>query len=641
MPTTIGNMVRDSDPNVPEIGEFDRRSVRLGALLHDIGHGPLSHVSENLIQGRFSNEFVAVERILSDHFEGVSHVAASEMIAVLFVLSEPMRRIFEDPNFGAPPPATKLAPAVAARILGSRSYLNAMYLSGVVSGPLDADKLDYMARDSHHAGLPLALDIDRLISKLDVVIITPTNAPKRELRERALGAPNQRVYEMGISRAGLSAYEHLIVGRVMLYDRLYYHHKTRAAESIARELIEQAENEIGRSLCFAELFTSLSDDAFLAVLGGLLRCDEVPSGSRQASALAKSLLYRDLYHRSFAFAPRFIAGMEKFSEQERNDTRALIWNSVLTDLGKPTGCADLAREIVSVACSIADHIPEFEQCATGLQAKDVIVDLPMNKAVVRGSDILTRTESGFIEPPNLYFDPEKWSQAYANQKHGGFVFTRKDYIPLIALASRLKFFEKFGVVFDTTADSAAKTVGIVLPEWIRRLGNVGLCSRECVESLGYERIQLARVRPEDLNLPPEWLRVDADVGNRLARELNDLLVSGLPASVIAGVTCAISELAIFLNVAAAADWFANLDSLHERALQEKLRDHLRSREVKVVEGSEIGGGETDLVLPGDIVVENKVNREAGTIGLAKPICLAAEAVCDRDCPEHQYARNRL
>jgi len=55
---------------------------------------------------------------------------------------------------------------------------------------------------------------------------------------------------MGISRAGLAAYEHLIVARVMLYDRLYYHHKTRSAESIVRELIRVTEDELGRQLRF-------------------------------------------------------------------------------------------------------------------------------------------------------------------------------------------------------------------------------------------------------------------------------------------------------------------------------------------------------------------------------------------------------
>ena len=92
-----------------------------------------------------------------------------------------------------------------------------------------ADKLDYMARDGHHAGLSVGLDTDRLLSKLEVITITPENVPPRlaELRRRAEESPQRRIYDMGISASGIGAYEQMIVGRVVLYDRLYFHHKVR------------------------------------------------------------------------------------------------------------------------------------------------------------------------------------------------------------------------------------------------------------------------------------------------------------------------------------------------------------------------------------------------------------------------------
>ena len=51
-----------------------------------------------------------------------------------------------------------------------------------------------------------------------------------------------------------------------------------------------------------------------------------------------------------------------------------------------------------------------------------------------------------------------------------------------------------------------------------------------------------------------------------------------------------------------------LKTLAEKELQRFLKDHLRSREVDVQEGTEIGGGESDLVLPGPLIVENKVRE---------------------------------
>ncbi|WP_406698381.1 HD domain-containing protein [Singulisphaera sp. Ch08] len=233
---------------VPDDLDDDIVSTRLAALLHDVGHGPFSHATEFLLRDRYSEDFRKIEAVLRQEFEGVSRIAPSEIIAVLIVLSDAMREVLVHPNFGASNRPEGLAPAIAARILGSRSYLKATYLSGIVSGPLDADKLDYMARDSHHSGLPLGLDLDRLISKLEVVTVTPENAPNPELRKRAENAPKRRFYDIGISLTGLGAYEQMIVGRVILYDRVYYHHKVRSAEAMIRRLIALAEQENGRPL---------------------------------------------------------------------------------------------------------------------------------------------------------------------------------------------------------------------------------------------------------------------------------------------------------------------------------------------------------------------------------------------------------
>src|SRR5262249_50057658 len=155
----------------------------------------------------------------------VTSIAPGEIVAVLLILSEPLRQVFESPNLGATDLPGRLPFSICARILGSRDFLDAGYLSGIISGPLDADKLDYMARDCHHAGLPIGLDLHRLISKLEVVTVTPDATSIPEMRARAETSPHKRYHEIGISLSGLGAYEQLIVGRAILYDRLYYHHK--------------------------------------------------------------------------------------------------------------------------------------------------------------------------------------------------------------------------------------------------------------------------------------------------------------------------------------------------------------------------------------------------------------------------------
>ena len=238
------NFGKDRDDTVPQVSDHDVNSIRLAALLHDIGHGAFSHATgatATCLAWRKSSTPPAM--YFAQAFAGVTAIAPAEVVAALLVLSNPLKNVFEHPNFGATSRAAELPLSICARILGSRSYLDAGYLSGVISGPLDADKLDYMARDSHHAGLPIGLDLHRLISKLEVVTVTPETTSNPEMRKRARASKNQRYHEIGISLSGLGAYEQMIIGRVILYDRLYYHHKVRSAEAMVRRLIQLAEEE--------------------------------------------------------------------------------------------------------------------------------------------------------------------------------------------------------------------------------------------------------------------------------------------------------------------------------------------------------------------------------------------------------------
>ncbi|WP_406698383.1 hypothetical protein V5E97_05925 [Singulisphaera sp. Ch08] len=268
---------------------------------------------------------------------------------------------------------------------------------------------------------------------------------------------------------------------------------------------------------------------------------------------------------------------------------------------------DKAREVALV-------VPELKEIAEGLRPEHVLVDLPLNKVVARGGDILTRTQEGHVGTPNLFFDPEKWSQAYEHQKQCGFVFAPREAIPLISLAARIVFYDRFQIAMTTSAEHAAKCMGVVRTEWIDQTAAAGACSAECLAALREERPRLVPIREEDVLLPDEWRTADPTLARRLAEGFQDAVPAGFPASVHNAIRDAIPSLASFLDMTEQGGTFIGLDKLSERELQSRLRDHLRSRSIRIVEGSEVGGGETDLLLPGELVIENKVAGE-----VAKPL----------------------
>lgn len=600
----------DRDEEIPNPSDLDYVSTRLAALMHDIGHSSFSHATEDLVEQRLSIEFSKAKNILRERFEGVTNISASEVVAVLFILSESMQKILEHPKLEATDKPSLLPLSIVARILGSRSFLDAGYLSGVISGPIDADKLDYMARDCHHAGLPLGLDLERLISKLEVVTITPENAPNPELKQRASVSKRGRVYEIGISLSGLGAYEQMIIGRVILYDRLYYHHKVRSAEAMVRRLIMLAEETRGREFALSELFYDAPDDTTLGILGGEIQMPGLECQNSNCSDLSSAIQNRQVYYRAFAFAPRFIGGLSTLPEKEQRDAKAILWQPVLSELSTIEGCNEISKRIYEIASELKNRISALA-VEDNLQPEHILVDLPINRVIVRGGDILTRAEDGQIATPNLFFDPERWSQAYEHQKQCGFVFTQRQFVRLVAVASRIAFFEMYRLVMDGNADRASKTSGKLRSEWFSEAAKHGICTNDCAEAFSNEIPSLIPIHRSDIdNVLPETWRTDfPKLSQNLAENFQDIIPSGLTPSVHKVLLEAISHLVNFQDTMEKGGDFVNIPELPERTFQNCLRNHLRAREADVQEGTKLGGGETDLILSGLLVIENKVVNE--------------------------------
>ncbi len=179
----------------------DEFNAALGAiLLHDVGHGPFSHVLENTL------------------VSGISH----EEISLLL-----MQKINED--FGG---------ALDLTIRIFKDEYHKRFLHQLVSGQLDVDRLDYLRRDSFFTGVT-----EGIIGSARII--------------KTLNVKNDNLV---VEAKGIYSIENFLFARRFMYWAVYYHKTSVAAEGMLIRLLQRAKYLVAQG---AELFASPSLNYFL------------------------------------------------------------------------------------------------------------------------------------------------------------------------------------------------------------------------------------------------------------------------------------------------------------------------------------------------------------------------------------------
>ncbi len=222
----------------------------IASLLHDIGHWPYCHPIEDM---------------------NLAEVPTHEQAARRWILDSEMADVIQT--------RWEVAPAEVADFLSSRSSSrNRHLLQSVLNGPVDIDKMDYLQRDSLHAGVPYGrnFDVSRLVSSL------------------RLGSNN----DLTITPKGKTAAEMMVFSRYVMFSEVYWHHGVRSATAMLQRAVFRLFNRLD-----CDRWGEMSEAGFRAAL--LHSAASNPSLNRLCQGLfgPERRLYKRLEQFNFATAP--------------------------------------------------------------------------------------------------------------------------------------------------------------------------------------------------------------------------------------------------------------------------------------------------------------------------------------------------
>lgn len=217
-----------------KISNIEILAAECAALLHDIGHGPFSHVLEEKLIKIKHEEIgkIMIEKIYS------KSVLGKDLSEVVFALM-------------------------------SKTYPK-QFLCELISGQLDVDRLDYLRRDAYFTGVNYGLiDVDRILQTICVVREKNTNKEVLAIEER-----------------GFFSVEDYLIARYSMFWSVYYHKMILAAEAILISIFQRVTD------LFRDKKKPYYDDVFLKFMVNSDKCSKQQLVNAVIDLDDISILYR-------------------------------------------------------------------------------------------------------------------------------------------------------------------------------------------------------------------------------------------------------------------------------------------------------------------------------------------------------------
>lgn len=192
----------------------EHQLIMIACLLHDIGHGPFSHAFEDLFHGKLIRHEAWTPFFLADYKTDAFLDAYNHC----------------NPDY----PLTNARLLSIEKMIMHQSFEKPI-LSDIVSSQLDADRLDYLLRDSHFCGVNYGeFDLSWMLSTM-----TTVDSPEGK--------------RLGLTHKGIGVVEHYLMARRLMIRNIYLHPKKLAIEFFLIKLLAILAEEIEHNPLFLEI----------------------------------------------------------------------------------------------------------------------------------------------------------------------------------------------------------------------------------------------------------------------------------------------------------------------------------------------------------------------------------------------------
>jgi HD superfamily phosphohydrolase len=379
----IGRMARSLQRHAPDdvtIDPSDVALLRMAALCHDIGHGTMSHVSERALKSLPAAEDACLQLARSLPVEKVELAEAASYVIVQSPAFQDLlrhaKRVAHDTDL-----SVNFHEEVAPLIVGKPVRERWPMMQELVSGPFDADKLDYITRDAVMSGVPVVADTVRLIEKLRLVALSQDELPERIARVAVGNHP--AYYLFGVALSGGRTIDELMLGRTFLHDKLYRHHKVRSLEAMVGAVLELlAESNPDRALLLPYL---IGDDAVVQLDEGELQrhglaiADE--TARRTTLDISRRVGERRIFTRAYAFAKFMPSDPYRSDDEHATGLREAITACQESDrrVELERRCAELVLDAMK---RLGLEVDRFDQLAPDELRRYLRIDPPQPESTV-------------------------------------------------------------------------------------------------------------------------------------------------------------------------------------------------------------------------------------------------------------------